>query len=70
MLRTLRETAAMYVAVAISHRPIQMKEANAEHEELLDVLRSGNGTAAAKLSRRHLDLTLKTLERSKHLLGA
>lgn len=68
ILRTLRDTAAMYVGLAISHRPIQMQEANREHGEILDVLRRRDAGAAAKISRRHLDLTLRTLEASRHLL--
>lgn len=69
ILRTLRDMAAMYVGVAISHRPVQMQEANKEHQEFLDVLASGQAAAAAQLSRRHLNLTLRTLEKSRHLLG-
>lgn len=68
ILRTLRDTAAMYVGVAIQERPGQMEEANDHHREIIDVLRNGNARRAAELSRRHLDLTLQTLEQSRHLL--
>lgn len=70
ILRTLRDLAAMYVGLAIQSRPVQMNEANKEHHEFIDVLRRHDAGAAAKLSRRHLDLTLKTLESSRHLLEA
>lgn len=69
ILRTLRDTAAMYVGLAISHRPPHRQEANKEHEELLEVLGNRQAGAAAQLSRRHLNLTLRTLEKSRHLLG-
>lgn len=68
ILRGLRDTAAMYVGRAVRVRPVQMNEGNQEHYEFLDVLRNGDGNAAAKLSRRHLDLTIKTLEESRHAL--
>ena len=68
ILRTLRDTAAMYVGVAIQEKPGQTDKANEDHREFLDVLRNGNMRRAAELSKRHLDLTLKTLEESKHVL--
>jgi DNA-binding GntR family transcriptional regulator len=68
ILRTLRDTAAMYVGLAISHRPIQMQEGNHQHDEFLDAMERGDAATAAKLSRVHLDLTLRTLEASRHLL--
>lgn len=68
ILRTLRDTAAMYVGVAIQEKPGQTDKANEDHREFLDVLRHGNMRRAAELSKRHLDLTLKTLEESKHVL--
>ena len=68
ILRTLRDTAAMYVGVAIQERAGQMDDANHDHREIIDVLRSGNGKRAAELARKHLDLTLRTLEESKHVL--
>lgn len=68
ILRTLRDTAAMYVGRAIHQRPVQMEEANREHAEFIEVLRDGNARAAAEMSKRHLDLTLRTIEQSRHLL--
>jgi DNA-binding GntR family transcriptional regulator len=68
ILRTLRDTAAMYVGVAIQERPGQMEEANDHHLEIIDALRTGNAKRAADLSRRHLDLTIRTLEESRHVL--
>jgi DNA-binding GntR family transcriptional regulator len=68
ILRTLRDTAAMYVGVAIQERAGQMDDANHDHREFIDVLRAGNAKRAAELSRKHLDLTLRTLEESKHVL--
>lgn len=70
MLRTLRDTAAMYVGLAIAERPVQMEEANREHVEFMEVLRDGDANAAAELSKRHLDLTLRTLEQSRYLLDS
>jgi DNA-binding GntR family transcriptional regulator len=68
ILRTLRDTAAMYVGVAIQERPSQTHDANEHHREFLEVLRQGNARRAAELSKRHLDLTLQTLEESRHVL--
>ncbi len=68
ILRTLRDTAAMYVGVAIQERPGQTAEANEHHREFIEVLRTGNARRAAELSRRHLDLTIRTLEESRHVL--
>lgn len=68
ILRSLRDTAAMYVGRAIQARAGQMVEANRQHHEFLDVLRRGDAEAAGELSRRHLDLTLRTLEQSRHVL--
>lgn len=70
ILRGLRDTAAMYVGRAVAARPVQMTEANDDHRTFLEVLRTGDGEAAAELSRRHLDLTIKTLEESRHLLDS
>ena len=70
ILRTLRDTAAMYVGVAIQERPGQTDDANADHREILHVLREGNARRAGELSRRHLDLTLRTLGESRHVLEA
>ena len=70
ILRTLRDTAAMYVGVAIQAKPGQTDKANEDHREFIDVLRNGKTRRAAELSKRHLDLTLKTLEESKHVLDA
>jgi DNA-binding GntR family transcriptional regulator len=67
ILRTLRDTAAMYAALAARHRPMHMQEGNKEHPMFIDVLRNGDSSAAADLSRRHLDLTIKTLEAARHL---
>lgn len=69
ILRGLRDTAAMYVGRAVQARPVQMAEANHDHRTFLDVLRRGDSDAAAELSRTHLDLTIKTLEESRHLLN-
>lgn len=68
ILRTLRDTAAMYVGVAIQERPGQTEEANADHREFIEVLRKGNGRTAGELGKRHLDLTLQTLAESQHVL--
>ncbi len=69
ILRTLRDTAAMYVGVAIQERPGQTQRANEDHREFLEVLRQGNARRVTELSRRHLDLTLRTLEASRHVLA-
>jgi DNA-binding GntR family transcriptional regulator len=62
ILRSLRDTAAIYVARALAARPMQMQAVNRDHEEFVRVLRAGDGAAAARLSKRHLDLTVKTIK--------
>lgn len=68
ILRTLRDTAAMYVGRAVAFRPVQMEEANRDHDEFLRVMRSGNAAEAARMSKRHLDMTLQTIRAARHLI--
>jgi DNA-binding GntR family transcriptional regulator len=67
ILRTLRDISAMYVGLAARHRPAQMAEGNEDHPLFIDVLRRGDAEEAEKLSRRHLDLTIRTLEGARYL---
>lgn len=69
ILRTLRDTAALYVGLVIKPLPMQMEEGNRQHREFTRVLRDRDAEGAAELCRRHLDLTIHTLEDSRHLLG-
>jgi DNA-binding GntR family transcriptional regulator len=67
ILRTLRDTTAMYVGLAAQHRPEHMNEGNRDHPRFIEVLRAGDSAAAAELSRAHLDLTIKTLDAARYL---
>jgi DNA-binding GntR family transcriptional regulator len=67
ILRTLRDISAMYVGLAARHRPAQMQDGNEDHPMFIEVLRKGDSAGAARLSRRHLDLTIKTLDHAQYL---
>jgi DNA-binding GntR family transcriptional regulator len=62
ILRKLRDTAAMYTALALSNRPAQIGEANVQHSELMDALDRRDAALAVKLARAHVDITIRTLE--------
>lgn len=68
ILRTMRDSSAMYVALAITERDGQKAEANVGHREILAALRRQDGEAVARLSREHLELTIRTLESSRDRL--
>ena len=68
ILRKLRETSAMYVGLALGHRPAQIQEANMQHTQMLDALGRRDVDESIQLARAHVDLTITTLEDAGHLL--
>jgi DNA-binding GntR family transcriptional regulator len=68
ILRSLRDSAAPYVALAIRSRGVdQFATANAQHAEILEALASRDADRCAELTRIHVDLTVRALEESRHL---
>ncbi len=66
LLRTLRGSAAPYVAMAIRRRgEDQFDTANHQHAEILDALVAKDADRCAELSRIHTDLTLRALDESR-----
>ncbi|MGO1057041.1 GntR family transcriptional regulator [Crossiella sp. CA198] len=57
----LRDSATPFVALSL-REPSQRADSNAEHAELLTLLRAGDLEAAAELTRRHLAATLRIIE--------
>lgn len=67
ILKGLRDAAAPYVGLALQVPDNQLPEANHDHRELLAALRSGDATRAAEISRRHTELTMGVLARSRRI---
>lgn len=66
LLRTLRGSAAPYVALAIRRRGgDQFDTANDQHAEILDALIAKDADRCAELTRIHVDLTLSALDASR-----
>lgn len=66
MLRTLRGSAARYVAMAIWRRgEDQFETANHQHSEILEALIAKDADRCAELTRIHVDLTLRALDESR-----
>jgi DNA-binding GntR family transcriptional regulator len=61
ILRNLRELSALYVAHSILTEPDRVRQANAEHEEILRAVIDRDAEAAADAVLRHLDGTLRAL---------
>jgi len=59
----LRDSATPFVALSL-RKPSQRESSNAEHAELLGLLRAGDVAAAEDLTRRHLEATLRVIEDS------
>ncbi|WP_051580791.1 GntR family transcriptional regulator [Pseudonocardia acaciae] len=62
ILAGLRDSAAGYVAVSLDAQPRHIAEANAEHEQLLDIYRRRDADAAIELTLQHLRSTLAIIE--------
>ncbi|QKV97046.1 GntR family transcriptional regulator [Streptomyces sp. NA02950] len=65
----LRDSATPYVALSL-REPDQQEHSNAEHIELLGLLRAQDIEAAEELTRRHLAATLGIIEQSYDSTGA
>lgn len=66
ILNRLRDSAAPYVGLSLTAQE-HRSEANADHREMIEVLRSGDGKRLAEIAERHLDLTIAALEEAREL---
>jgi DNA-binding GntR family transcriptional regulator len=60
-VKSVQDSAALYVAHAVHLEPGRMRKGNADHRGLLAAVRAGDGELAAELLRRHLDTTLQAI---------
>jgi DNA-binding GntR family transcriptional regulator len=67
ILESLRDAAAPYVSRALLEPENQLAQASSDHRELLAALRAGDGERAAEISRRHAELTMAVLARSRQI---
>lgn len=67
ILKSLRNSAAPYIGLALQSRSSQYHDANRDHQQLLDALSERDGEKAAEFARNHAALTIKVLEQSRDL---
>jgi DNA-binding GntR family transcriptional regulator len=60
-VKSLQDSAALYVAHAIHLDPGRIKKGNADHRSILAALRAGDADVAAEVLRRHLDTTMQAI---------
>jgi len=66
ILKGLRDSVAPYVGLALQKHDY-FGEANAEHRELVDVVRSGDSQRAFELAKAHVDLTVRVLKSARDM---
>lgn len=68
ILRSLRDSAAPYVALATRERgQKQFEMANEQHIQILDALEARDADRSAELAAKHVDLTLWALREARHM---
>jgi DNA-binding GntR family transcriptional regulator len=66
LLRSLRDSAAPYVALAMRHRGAHHFEAaNTQHAQILEAIADRDADRCAELTRLHVDLTLQSLDEAR-----
>ncbi|MGH3501057.1 MAG: GntR family transcriptional regulator [Nocardioidaceae bacterium] len=70
IVKSLRDTAAIYVGHSLKVEPDRMAEGNHEHRGLLDALRRRDADGASALLEEHLGATLRAVLASGGLEGA
>jgi DNA-binding GntR family transcriptional regulator len=63
IIDSLRNSAAMQVALSLKAESSQVEQANADHEKILQAFRDRNVDAAVRLTEDHLRNTLRVIER-------
>jgi DNA-binding GntR family transcriptional regulator len=69
VLKTVQNSATLYVAHSVKVNPERMAEANHEHRALLEAVRRHDGDEAARIMGAHLDHTIQAIVRES-LAGA
>lgn len=62
ILAGLRDSAAVYVALALRYQPSRMARANVDHRALLDAFEQRDADRAASIELRHLESTMAAIE--------
>lgn len=70
MIDSLRNSAAMQVALSLKAEGSQVAQANADHEKILQAFRDRDADAAVRLTEDHLRNTLEVIERYEAELAA
>jgi DNA-binding GntR family transcriptional regulator len=65
LVKSVQDSAALYVAHAVHLDPGRIKKGNADHRAILAALRAGDGEKAADLLRAHLDTTMWSILSSR-----
>lgn len=69
LIRTVQNTASLYVAHSVQVDPRRMQEGNTEHRRIITAIAKGDGERAAELLRRHLDSTLRAVLAAQQRAG-
>jgi DNA-binding GntR family transcriptional regulator len=70
IIDSLRNSAAMQVALSLKAESSQIAQANADHEKILQAFRNRDVEAAVRLTEDHLRNTLRVIERYESNLAA
>lgn len=65
LLKSLRDAAAVYVALSLKSSPEQVAAGNQDHHQLLDAVRGKDPRTAARIVVRHLDTTMRAVEKAQ-----
>ena len=67
LVRSVQNTASLYVARSVELDPRRIRQGNEEHRRILAAVAKGDGDRAAALLRSHLDATLRALVKDDSL---
>jgi DNA-binding GntR family transcriptional regulator len=65
VIKTVQNSATLYIAHAVQVHPARMKEGNAEHRALLVALRKHDGDKAAAILQKHLGRTMDAILKTR-----
>ncbi|PZS16073.1 MAG: GntR family transcriptional regulator [Pseudonocardiales bacterium] len=64
VIKTVQNSATLYVAHSVQLNPARMREGNAEHKALLSALNKRDGDKAAEILEKHLNRTMQGILKS------